>query len=171
MPLVRLSENGLLRLLLPVPESDTPYIHLGQQVDVRVPSLNRSFAGKIARFTGKVTTATRTMETEVDVPNPSFVLIPGMYAEVNLHLEHRPKALAIPVTAVDVTSIDPEVYKIDQDGTVRILQVKLGLETANNVEVTTGLSEGDLVVVGNRAGIKAGDKVVPKLVEINGSAS
>jgi RND family efflux transporter MFP subunit len=168
MPLVRLSQNNLLRLLLPVPESAVSRIHLGQQVEVRVPSLNRSFAGKVARFTDKVSTATRTMETEVDVPNPALILIPGMYAEVNLRLDYRPNVLSIPVSAVDLTSASPVVYRI-ADQVVSVVPVRLGLETSERVEILSGLENGDLVVVGNRAALKAGDRVRPQIVTIGGS--
>jgi RND family efflux transporter MFP subunit len=166
MPVVRISENRLLRLMLPVPESAVPRIHLGEQVEVRVPALNRSFIGKVARFTDKLSTQTRTMDTEVDVQNPSLVLIPGMYAEVNLQLDSRSNVLSIPVSAVDLNSTNPQVYKVAPDGTVQIVPVKLGLETANRAEVLSGLRDGDMVVVGSRAGLKAGDKVQPKVVEI-----
>jgi multidrug efflux pump subunit AcrA (membrane-fusion protein) len=101
MPVVRLSENSLLRLILPVPESAVPTVHIGQQVEVRVATLNRSFPGKVARFVDKLSLATRTMDTEVDVPNPSLVLIPGMFAEVDLTLERHPSVVSIPVMAVD----------------------------------------------------------------------
>src|SRR5205807_4034755 len=101
MPLVRLSQNSLLRLILPVPESVVPRVRVGQQVDVKVPSMNRVFPGKVARFAEKVQSSTRTMDTEVDVPNANLLLIPGMYAEVNLTLDRRYNALTIPVSAVD----------------------------------------------------------------------
>jgi RND family efflux transporter MFP subunit len=165
MPVVRLSQNNLLRLLLPVPESAVPHIHLGQEVEVRVSALHRSFTGKVARFSDKVATATRTMETEVDVPNPKLLLIPGMYAEVDLRLEDRPHVLSIPVAAADMTSSEPHVYKV-ADNTVEIVPVKLGLETSNRVEVVSGLQEGEEVVVGPRAGLKVGDKVKPQIVSI-----
>ena len=97
MPLVRLSENSLLRLILPVPESAVPTVHVGQQVEVRVPTLNRSFPGRVARFSDKIAAATRTMDTEVDVPNPTLLLIPGMYAEVNLTLDRAAGVLAVPI--------------------------------------------------------------------------
>jgi multidrug resistance efflux pump len=61
LPLVRLSENRLLRLVLPVPESAVPTVHIGQNVDVRVPTLSRTFSGRVARFAEKVSSATRTM--------------------------------------------------------------------------------------------------------------
>ena len=166
MPVVRISENRLLRLMLPVPESAVPRIHLGERVEVRVPVLNRSFVGKVARFSDKLSTQTRTMDTEVDVQNPSLVLIPGMYAEVNLQLDSRSNVLAVPVSAVDLTSTTPQVYKVAPDGTVEIVPVKLGLETANRTEVLTGLREGDMVVIGSRAGLKHGDKVKPKVVDM-----
>ena len=106
MPLVKLSENSLLRLILPVPESAVPTVHIGQQVEVRVPTMNRSFPGKVERFADKLSLATRTMDTEVDVRNPSLLLIPGMYAEVNLTLDRPQQALAIPVVAVDMDNSD-----------------------------------------------------------------
>ncbi len=71
MPLVRLSEDDLFRLVIPVPESYVHYIHIGDPVTVNVPSLNRTFPGKVARFSVDVKEDTRTMHTEVDVENPS----------------------------------------------------------------------------------------------------
>jgi RND family efflux transporter MFP subunit len=165
MPLVRLSQNNLLRLMLPVPESAVSTVHLGQAVEVRVSSLKRSFTGKVARFSDKVTTATRTMETEVDVSNPSLLIIPGMYAEVELQLEYRTHALSIPVAAADMTGTEPHVLKVAEQ-TIETVPVKLGLETANRVEVLSGLQENDQVVVGPRAGLKTGDKVKPQVVSI-----
>lgn len=166
MPVVRLSQNNLLRLMLPVPESAVSLIHLGQPVEVHVSSLSRSFAGKVARFSGNVSTATRTMETEVDVPNPSLILIPGMYADVDLRLQSRPNVLSIPVSAVDLTSAEHQVYRVTTSGEIEVVPVKLGLETSTQVEVLSGLNAGDLVVVGDRAGLKAADRVAPHVVTL-----
>jgi RND family efflux transporter MFP subunit len=165
MPLVRLSENSLLRLILPVPESAVPSVHIGQQVEVKVPSLNRSFPGKVARFADKLQLATRTMETEVDVLNPSLVLIPGMYAEVDLTMEQRVNALAVPVTAVDTDS--GSVMVVGPDKRVELRRVTLGMETADVVEVRAGLREGDLVVIGNRSGLRNGQQVNPKITAVS----
>jgi len=169
MPLVQLSENSLLRLILPAPESVVPSIHVGQQVDVKVPSLNRTFPGKVARFADKVQLSTRTMDTEVDVPNPSLVLIPGMYAEVNLNLERRQGTLAIPLSAVDTTdgaANSGHVMVVSPEQRIEVRKVTLGLEGANLVEVRSGLSEGDLVVIGSRAALQAGEQVQPKVTVI-----
>lgn len=166
MPVVRLSQNSLLRLILPVPESAVPTVHVGQPVEVKVPSLNRTFPGKVVRFADKLNLSTRTMDTEVDVPNPDLVLIPGMYATVNLTLQQRNDALAIPLTAIGGSDQKPTVFLVRPDGTVEERAVTLGLETANRVEVRAGLSEGDLVVIGSRNQIHPGQQVSPKLVEM-----
>jgi len=167
MPLVRLSQNSLLRLILPVPESAVPTVRLGQQVDVRVPTLKRSFPGKVERFSEKLSVATRTMDTEVDVTNPSLVIVPGMYAEVNLTLEKRNKALTVPIPAVDMGSDDAsgQVVVVTPENRIEIRKVKLGIQTAADMEIIDGLREGDLVVTGNRSSLRAGQQVRPRPVD------
>lgn len=165
MPVVRLAENGLLRLDLPVPESDVPLVRLGEQVDVKVSALHRTFPGKVARFADEVDESTRTMKTEVDVPNPDLVLVPGMYAEVDLITDQRKNVIAVPVEAVEGAGDSATVYTVQPSGAIRIVPVRLGIQTARQVEVRSGaLSEGDTVIIGSRAGLKAGIKVQPKLM-------
>jgi RND family efflux transporter MFP subunit len=169
MPLVRLSENSLLRLILPVPESAVPTVHIGQQVEVHVKTLNRSFSGRVTRFDEKVSLATRTMDTEVDVPNPSLILIPGMYAEVNLTLDNRTHVVAVPVPAIDVGSDESSgrVFVVTPGNQVEIRKVKLGLQTATEVEILAGLAAGEMVVIGNRAGLQPGQTVQPKVTAMS----
>ncbi len=162
MPLVKLSQNSLLRLILPVPESAVPRVHVGQQVDVRVPTLERNFPGRVARFAGKVQPSTRTMETEVDVPNASLLLIPGMYAEVNLTMDRRAGALAIPLAAAG----ESKVMVVTAGNRLEVRKVELGIETANFVEVRSGLQEGEMVVIGNTGGLQAGQQVKPKVTSM-----
>jgi RND family efflux transporter MFP subunit len=172
MPVVRLSENGLLRLALPVPESAVPLIHLGEPVDVRVSALHRSFSGRVARFSDKVEEATRTMKTEVDVLNPTLVLVPGMYAEVDLFTEQRKHVLTVPVEAVDGSGSSARVFTVQPSGAIQIVPVGLGIETARQIEVRSGdLKEGDNVVVGSRAGLQDGNKVQPKVIRLTGDAA
>ncbi len=130
MPVVRLAENGLLRLALPVPESAVPLIRLGEAVDVRVSALHRSFPGKVARFSDELDQSSRTMKTEVDVPNPTLVLVPGMYAEVDLETEQRKNALSVPVEAVDGSGSSARVFRVQTSGEIQIVPVDLGVETA-----------------------------------------
>ncbi len=113
MPLVRLSQDDLFRLVIPVPESYVRYIRVGDPVSVMVPSLNRTFPGKVARFSVDVKEDTRTMHTEVDVPNPNQVLIPGLYAEATITLEQKADALAVPLQAVDHEGDKTTLYVVD----------------------------------------------------------
>ena len=89
LPIVRLSQSGLLRLRMPVPEDDVQYVHVGDPLQVRVDAIGRSFTGKIVRFTRDVNFETRTMETEVDVENKDLSIAPGMYANTALQLAQR----------------------------------------------------------------------------------
>lgn len=166
MPLVRLSQLDLLRLVLPVPESIVASIHLREPVEVQVPSLKRTFPGVVARFSDKVSTSTRTMDTQVDVPNPSLTLVPGMYAEANLTLDRRQNALAIPLMAVSTQGDTSTVFVVTPENKVEERRVKLGIQTANRTEVIAGLRDGDLVVVGNRSQIQPGLQVTPKPIEM-----
>jgi RND family efflux transporter MFP subunit len=171
MPVVRLSENDLLRLALPVPESAVSLIRLGEPVDVRVSAMNRMFPGRVARFSDKVDQATRTMKTEVDVPNPTLVLIPGMYAEVQLTTEQRKRVLSVPSEAVDGSGDSARVYIVQQSGAIEIVPVRLGIETAQRIEIRSGdLKEGDSVIVGSRSGLKAGGKVKTKMIDLAGDS-
>jgi RND family efflux transporter MFP subunit len=172
MPVVRLSENGLLRLQLPVPESAVPLVRLGERVDVKVSAMHRTFPGLVKRFSDKVDEATRTMKTEVEVPNANLELIPGMYAEVDLITERRKNALSVPVEAIDGSGSATRVFAVRPSGTVETVPVHLGVENAQRVEILSGeIHDGDQVVVGPRAGLKQGDKVQPKVVALTAGSA
>jgi RND family efflux transporter MFP subunit len=164
MPIIRLSENRLLRLTVPVPESSVAGISIGQTVTVRVRSLNRTFEGRVARYTNRLQMSTRTMDTEIDVPNPGFTLMPGMYAEADIVLQSSPHALVVPLDAIEgLGSATARAYVVDADR-IRIVPVKTGIETSNEAEVLSGLHEGDVVIVGRHSGLTEGEHVRAKLV-------
>jgi RND family efflux transporter MFP subunit len=166
IPIVRLSQDDLFRLVIPVPESYVPYIRVGDPVDVRVPSLNRTFPGKVARFAVDVREDTRTMHTEVDVRNRDHVLVPGLYAEADLVLEHKEDIPTIPLQAVNHEGDQTTVYLVTGNNRLEARPVRLGIQTANDAEVVAGLHEGEMVVVSDRAGLKPGEKVSPQIVEV-----
>src|SRR4029079_10088799 len=103
----------------------------------------------------RVQQATRTMDTQVDVPNPDLVLVPGMYARVDLRIEERTGALTIPVDAVERAGTTSRVLRV-QDNQVHATPVTLGMETPQVFEVLSGLDLGDVVVVGRRSDIRDG---------------
>ena len=162
LPLVRVSDNNLLRLDFPVSVDYVSGIHLGAEAAVTVGSLeNRTFEGKIARFSGKVDDSTRTMIVEMEVPNPTLELVPGMYAKVQIKVDQREHVLAIPVEAV--ASGGQSVLVVNNANKVEERPVKFGIETASMYEVVSGLNEGDLVMLGNAAQVTPGQKVEPRV--------
>jgi len=164
MPVVQLAEWSKLRLVVPVPESAVPQLRLGTVVSVHVSALNQDFDGEVARFADSLNDQTRTMHTEIDVKNPQGTLKEGMYAEVKLVLQEVKNALSVPVSAVERNSAGASVLMVDAEGRIQERKVSLGAETSDRVQVLGGLAERDQVVVGNRGGIRAGDKVRPKVV-------
>jgi RND family efflux transporter MFP subunit len=164
MPIVRLSQNDRLRLVIPVPESAVSRIHMGAPVSIEVQSLHNTVTGTVARFAERLDTETRTMRVEVDVPNPTLALVPGMYADASLGLDQVKNAVVAPVQAVDRTETGSRVLVVGRDGAIEARTVTLGLEADDRVEVKTGLQEGDLVVVGSRAQLRPGAIVAPKVV-------
>ncbi len=164
MPLVKLSTEDLYRLVIPVPEAYVGAIRIGNPVAVRLPALNQTFPGEIARFSFDVHQDTRTMHTEVDVPNPNGTLYPGLYAEVILTLNKNVDALTVPLESVDREGDNARVYLVDTSGKVELRAVKLGIETATDVEVLSGLQEGEKVIVSDRSGLTPGQDVQARLV-------
>jgi RND family efflux transporter MFP subunit len=171
LPLVQLSQDNLFRLVIPVSESWVHFVKIGNSVNVRVPSLNRSFPGKVARFSVDVQADTRTMHTEVNVPNPDGTLVPGEYAEATLMLDKKPNILALPQEAVNVNGDERSVWLVDTSGKVAERKITTGIETPHEVEVTSGLTEGDTVAVGDRSSLQDGETVRPKVVQIVQSES
>jgi len=162
-PLVRLSDNYLLRLDFPVSVKYVKDVHVGASVTVRVESLGgKTFTGNITRCTEKVSEATRTMITEMEVRNPDLEIVPGMYAQVVLEVEHRSHVLAIPTEAV-ASAKNSMVAVVNQNHQIEEREVGLGLETPNRYEVTAGLKEGEKVMIGSQSQVEAGQKVEPKL--------
>jgi RND family efflux transporter MFP subunit len=166
MPLVKLSEDDLFRLVIPVPESYVRYIRVGDPVNVRVPSLNRTFPGKVARFSVDVQADTRTMHTEVDVPNPQRILLPGMYAEADLQFDRKDNIPCVPVQALSHEGEKTTVFVANAGGTLEQRPVEVGLQTSTDAEIVSGLNEGEDVVVSDRSGLKAGEKVRAQIVPV-----
>jgi len=166
LPLVRLSEDDVFRLVIPVPESDVPYIHIGDPVNVRIVALDKIFPAKVARTSADVSSETRTMHTEVDVPNPNHVLIQGMYADATLQLQHKNAALAVPLQAVDHNGDHTSVMVVNPSNHIDIRSITLGVQNAGYAEVLAGLTDGEQVVVSDRGALRQGELVQPRTVDL-----
>ena len=163
--LCRLSQNNLLRLVIPVPERAVPDVHLGQTIAVKVSALNKSFPGKIVRFSDQIDTQTRTMHTEVEVPNPSYELVPGMYASVQIPVHKAGNALTVPVQAIQATGDGRgAVLVVNSNNKIERRTVAVGIQTATDAEILSGLKEGELVIFGAQGQYQTGEVVAPKVV-------
>jgi RND family efflux transporter MFP subunit len=163
LPIVRLSQSSLLRLRVPVPEDDVQYVHAGDQLEVRVDAINRSFTGKIVRFTRNVNFETRTMETEIDVENKDLSIAPGMYANTLLELDEHKNIVTIPMEALVLNGNQQAVYVLDESNRIHIRSIQVGLEGQKLAEIAGGLNPGDRVVLGGQENYREGQRVDPLL--------
>ena len=169
LPIVRLSQSQLLRLRVPIPEDDVRFVQDGDLLNVRVDAINRSFTGKIVRFTRDVNFETRTMETEIDVQNKDLSISPGMYANTMLQLSARKNVITIPVEALVLQGQPPNqrqvVYVLDSSNHVHILQVAVGIQGQKLAEITSGLEGGDRVILGGQQNYREGEAVNPLMTQ------
>ena len=164
--LCRLSQNNLLRLVIPVPERAVPDLRLGEMIDVKVSTLGKTFSGKIVRFSDQIDTQTRTMHTEVEVPNANYELVPGMYASVEIPLQKAAQVLAVPTQVVQPTGEGKgTVLLVNDSNQIEKRPVTLGVQTATEIEIVSGLKENDRVILGSQGQYQPGQRVAPKIIE------
>lgn len=162
MPVVRVAQISRLRLVAAVGESQVPMIRPGQTVEVRIPSLNRSIQASVSRLTNDVLSTSRTMEAEIDVANPSGELKPGMYADIVTNLARRGESLTIPASAVINAGGNRSVLLVNSSGLVEERPIRTGLERESTLEILSGLTATDQVIVSNRTLLRPGLKVEPR---------
>ncbi|HUH64186.1 MAG TPA: efflux RND transporter periplasmic adaptor subunit [Terracidiphilus sp.] len=165
IPIVRLSQSGLLRLRMPVPEDDVQYVHEGQTIQVRVDAVNRSFTGKVVRFTRNVNFETRSMETEVDVENRDLSIAPGMYANAQLQLARHDNVITIPTEALVLRGAEETVYVLGANNRVHIHTVQVGLRGSKLAEIRSGIEPGDRVILGGQEKYAEDERVSPILAQ------
>lgn len=163
--LCHLSQNDLLRLVIPLPERAVGDVHLGDNVAVQVSNSGQTFQGKIVRFSGQIDTQTRTMHTEVNVPNPKYQLIPGTYATVEIPLHSVRNVLTVASQAVQASGVTHgSVLVVNTSSRIEKRDVTLGLQTATDAEILSGLKENEMVLFGEQSQYKPGELVAPKVV-------
>ena len=166
MPIVRLAQSGLLRLRMPVPESDADYMQIGGPAVVQVQATGEIINTKIVRFTRSMDRSTRTMLTEVDIPNADLHLAPGMYADTTFPLKHEGNAMMAPIDAI-VEGDQPYVLIVDNTNHVVKSPVVLGIQGPNYYQIVSGVKVGDRVIVGNQSDYQPGQEVTPSPVDMD----
>lgn len=161
LPIVKLAQSGTMRLRLPVPEAYVRYVHLGDPVKLRVDALGQSFEGTVVRFTRELNFETRTMETEIDVPNKNLAIDAGMYANAMMRLGHADNVTTVPVGALVLSGKERVVYVLDSDNRIQIRPVQPGIEGSQLAEIKSGLQPGDRVILGGQGKYQQNEQVTP----------
>ncbi len=145
--LFRLAETSTLRVYANVPETYAPDMAPGVSADVQVPEVaGQKFPGQVVRTAGAIDPSTRTLLTEVRVPNPKGVLIPGEFGEVTFHLRSSRPTVMIPSNTLLFRAQGPQVAVVKGEGRVHLQSIQLGRDFGNSLEVLSGLRPEDSVI-------------------------
>lgn len=166
-PIVRIQEVSHLRLVLPVPEGEVAGMITGDKLEFTVPAYpGRNFTGTLARISESIDIKTRTMPVELDVPNASGQLAPGMFAEVEWKIRRPGESLFVPVSAVTRTTERTFVVRVKADESVEWVDVKPAQIVGSLVEVFGAIKAGDLLVVRGTDELREGTKVAVKEIPL-----
>jgi RND family efflux transporter MFP subunit len=164
--LFRIAQNGKVRTYVNVPQADATSIHVGQTAQVKLPDMpSKTFPGIVTRTANALDPATRTLLTEIQVPNAQGLLLPGMYAEVNFSTPRQEPPLLIRADALVVRGDGNHVALVDKDGIVHFKAVLVGRDYGDQLEILGGLEMGDQVVVSPGDTVRENAKVRAILIK------
>jgi RND family efflux transporter MFP subunit len=148
-----------LRIQLYVPQSEAFGIAPGVEAVIRVPEMpGRTFPGKVTRAADALQPGTRTLLTEIDVPNPDEALAPGIYCTVELRIPRKTPALLVSADAI-IFNGDGLQVAVVEEGVARLHKVEIARDFGREVEVRDGVQAGDQVILNPPAGLADGAKV------------
>jgi HlyD family secretion protein len=162
MPLFSVERTDKMRVVVQIPDRDVPYVTAGDTATVEIDALpGRSLKSAIARAAESEDPATRTMRTEIDIPNPDGRLARGMYGRVTMLLETgTPTAFTVPsATLTGRADGSKATLRIVRDGAVRTLQVVTGMDNGVEVEILSGLNRNEAVVLRANGPVEDGTAV------------
>jgi RND family efflux transporter MFP subunit len=161
--LMRIAQLGDLRVYVSIAQTYAPLIHAGLPAEVVVDELpGRVVHTKVDSITHSVDASSRTMLALLFVKNEHETLLPGMYAKVRFSLPHAVNALMLPADALMLPKEGPEAAVVDENHKVHIQRVTLGRDYGAQVEILSGLNEGDMVVLSPNDSVREGVTVEPK---------
>lgn len=149
-----------IRIYVNVPETDSPSIHKGVKVDIEVPALvGDHFTGSVVRTADVIDPATRTLNTEIDVPNSKGQLLPGSYAQVHLALKQQVQRLTVPSNALLFRAEGPRAAVVGAGRKIQLRPVAIGRDFGNTIEILSGLEQSDAVVISPSDSLENGQEV------------
>ncbi len=142
-----LMDNSKVRIEVAVPSSEAPLVKKELEVEIRVDELpGKVFKGKITRFADVLDDATKTMATEIELPNPTRELRAGMFATVKLAIDHKADTLLVPVDALVLEKVRTSLFTL-VDGKAKKVPVKVGFEDGKSVEILDGVTASETVLL------------------------
>ncbi|PYT15780.1 MAG: efflux RND transporter periplasmic adaptor subunit [Acidobacteria bacterium] len=161
--IMRIAQIGVLRVFVSIPQTYAPMIHDGLPAEVRVDELpGRLFPTKVSGTTHSVESSSRTMLAVLLVQNQEELLLPGMYAKVRFSLPHKVNVLMLPADGLVLKSDGPQAAVVGPDRKVHFQKLTLGRDYGAEIEVHSGLADGDRVVLNPTDAIREGVIVEPK---------
>jgi RND family efflux transporter MFP subunit len=164
-PVVAIATLSPLRVYANIPQSVAPFVHDGDPATITVTEFpQRKFMGAVTRHPPALTSATRTMLVEVDLPNQDHALLPGMYASMEFDVSIPAVVPMVPDDALIFREGKPFVPVV-RDGRLRLAAVTLGYDNGVNVQITDGIANDDMVALNVGQTARDGDPVRPITAE------
>ena len=159
-PLFIVAQVKPLRVYINVPENMAQDVAVGANAELRFNEFpGKEFTGKVVRTAGAIDPNSRTLLTEVDVPNESGELFPGAYTQVRLVTGASNRSVLIPANTLLFRSEGAAVGVVNQDDMVELRKIKIGRDLGNQLEVTQGVGPDDRIIVNPSDSLAAGQKV------------
>src|SRR6266487_192922 len=166
-----LAQTDHIRVYLSVPETAAPSVHAGLGAFLQLTQYpGQKFEGKVVRTAEAIDTGTRTLLTEVDVPNHNGALLPGGYAQVHLQVKVTGSRLQVPVNALLFRSEGLRAVVVDANHKIHLRQITVGRDYGTNLEVLQGLDPKDWIVLNPEDSLEEGQEVRVKEIAVNGAA-
>ena len=158
-PMFTVVQSGVIRVWVYVPQDSAFGIRPGVEAVISVPAMpNLIFHGKVTRIADALQPGTRTLLTEVDIPNPDGALQPGVYCTVELQIPRQAPALIVPASAIIFNQNGMQVAVVE-DGVARLHKIAITTDYGTEVEVNQGVKDGDKVVLQPPVNLVDGAKV------------
>jgi RND family efflux transporter MFP subunit len=159
-PLFTVAQVKPLRVYINVPEGMAQDVAVGANAELRFNEFpGREFSGKVVRTAGAIDPNSRTLLTEVDVPNESGELFPGAYTQVRLVTGAKNRSVLVPANTLLFRAEGAAVGVVDQNNVVELKKIKIGRDLGNQLEVTQGVGPDDRIIVNPSDSLAAGQKV------------
>ncbi len=158
--LFEIASTDPMEAFVDVPQVFAPSVRVGAEAKIAVRNFRgRVFTGRVTRTAGALDPASRTLRTEVDLPNPNGELLAGMYVDVSLDVAVSHQVVRVPSSAIIADSRGVHVAVVDGTGKVQLVAVTTGLDNGTTIDVVAGLSGGEQVITAPPGGVTDGMQV------------